>query len=78
MDTEIFRNCQGDEAAVVGAVISFCSHDAPFLDRSIQELKKFCKKIVVTVSDHLFNGEKEDEALINAFCKKHEDVTFIY
>jgi hypothetical protein len=44
----------------IATLISYSSNDLPFLKHCLFEAKKFSKKIIVTASDHLFDGTEEN------------------
>ena len=48
----------------IGCVVNFCTNEYPFLSPCLAELQTFCKKIIVPVCDHFFDGASEDEALL--------------
>ncbi|MCH9614172.1 MAG: hypothetical protein SP1CHLAM54_11880 [Chlamydiia bacterium] len=59
------------------AIISYCTHDARFLDLCLKEVRYFADEIIVCVSDHFFNGEEEDRGILNRHYHDHRDVKFI-
>lgn len=58
-------------------IISYCTHDARFLDLCLREVRLFADEIIVCVCDHFFNGEAENRGLLNRHYHDHKDVTFI-
>lgn len=59
------------------AVISFCTNDWRYLQRSISELKHFSDQILIIVSDHFFDGSIEDLAFLEELYRLYPDVTFL-
>ncbi len=61
----------------IATVISFCSNDWRFLERSIQEAKYFSKQIVIACCDHFFDGTVEDLAFLEECYRKYSDCCFV-
>lgn len=61
----------------IATLINFCSNEYRFLWDSIKEVKKFSHTIIVSVSDHFFDGKKEDPLLLNAIFQEFPDVKFL-
>ncbi len=61
----------------VASVINFCTYDLRFLDRCIRSVSLFSDQILIPICDHLFNGEKEDRALLNAIYLAYPEVDFV-
>ena len=61
----------------ITTVISFCSYDFRFLAKSIEEVSKFSKEIIVSVADHLFDETKEDLIFLQKIYNHFPEVKFI-
>lgn len=61
----------------IASIISFCSHDWRFIEACIAGVKTTSSQIIVTTCDHLFNGEKENYALLNTIYHQFPDILFI-
>jgi hypothetical protein len=61
----------------IATIISYCSNDYRFLSRCIEGVRPFSSQILITASDHFFNGEKENGALLHQSFIEHPDLTFI-
>lgn len=61
----------------ITTIIHFCSNDYRFLKSCIESVRPFSKEILVVISTHFFDGEKEDETIINQSIIDHPDVQFI-
>lgn len=61
----------------IASVISFCSHDWRFLEACIAGIKANSSQIIVTTCDHLFNGEKENYALLENAYLQFPNVLFL-
>jgi len=61
----------------VTSVISYCTNDYRLLKRCISEALKFSDQVIVTVCDHFFNGEKENEYLLKLTFQENPKVQFV-
>lgn len=61
----------------ISTVISYCSLDARFLEKCIQQAGAFSKEVVVVSADHRFNGDPEDSTLLNDVKARYPLVRFI-
>lgn len=61
----------------VASIISFCTNDVRFLKACIEGVKTFSHQVLISVSDHFFNGELENLALLEQIYKQFPDCTFI-
>ncbi|MBI2742291.1 MAG: hypothetical protein HYX48_00035 [Chlamydiales bacterium] len=61
----------------LATVISFCTNDWRFLERSIQEARLFSDLIMIVICDHFFDGSLEDLALIEECYRRYPDCSFI-
>ncbi len=61
----------------IASVISFCTQDFRFLKTCIEGVQNFSSQVIVTVSDHFFDGKEEDYALLEELYSNFPDVTFI-
>lgn len=62
----------------IASIINYCSNDYPFLKECLTEAKKFSDTIIVPVSDHLFNGQKEDLETMKKGFAELDFATFIF
>ncbi|HSX25531.1 MAG TPA: hypothetical protein VLE89_00815 [Chlamydiales bacterium] len=58
-------------------VISYCTNDFRFIDRCIEEARKFSDQIVIPVCDHFFDGMPENRMLLEHTYSRHPDCLFI-
>lgn len=63
--------------ANLASVISFCTHDARFLNACLTPLKQISKQILIPVCDHFYDGTPENRPLLNAIYSAHCDLQFI-
>jgi len=61
----------------IATVISYCTNDYRWIKPCIDHVLYFSKQVVVPVSDHFFNGEKENEELIEKSIEENPSATFI-
>ena len=61
----------------IASIISFCTNDARFLRACIDGVKSYSDQILISVSDHFFNGELENLGLLEQLYKKFPECTFI-
>lgn len=61
----------------LASILHFCTNDARFLQKGIEELRKFSDYVVITVCDHFFNGEPENRALLDAIYGQFPDCLFL-
>ena len=55
---------------MIAGVINFCTHDAWFLERCIEELSYACDQILIPVCDHFFDGTPENYPLLESLYAK--------
>ena len=58
---------------MITTVISYCSNDYKFIKKCIDSVVPFSDKVIVTVCNHYFNGEPEDENLITKTIAENEN-----
>lgn len=63
--------------APIATIINFCSNDVRFIDKCIEEAKKFSQCIVIPVCDHFFDGTPENHQLLKEIYGRHPDCHFI-
>ena len=61
----------------IATVINFCTNDYRFLSRSIAEVRRFSRQILIPVSDHFFDASPENRPLLERAYEEHPDCTFI-
>lgn len=49
----------------ISVVIQYSTNEFPFLDANLKQCSKFSKEIIVMMCSHLFNGNDEDQNLVN-------------
>lgn len=64
-------------AESVGTIISYCTNDARFLGKCIEEAKRFSRDILVVVADHFFDGSPENRPSLEMTYQIHSDVRFV-
>jgi hypothetical protein len=62
---------------MIATVISYCTNDERFIRDCIDEAIKVSDKVVVPISDHLFDGTPENMDSVNALAKEYPDVDFV-
>ncbi len=62
----------------VATIINFCSNEYRFLEKCIEQARKFSKEIYITVCDHFFDGTEENVDLIHYIFTQFPDCKFIY
>ncbi len=61
----------------IAAVINYCTNDDRFLGRAIKEVSVFAKQIIVPVSDHYFDGTKENRKRLEQTYAQFPNVQFL-
>ncbi len=61
----------------VATLLHYCSNDYRFLNRSVQELRRFSSQIIIPYADRFFNGEEEDKVLIDRSLRENLGCTFV-
>jgi hypothetical protein len=61
----------------IACVISFCSNDYRFIDKAVEEAKKFSTSITIITSTCFFDGKPENDALLQDVYARHPDCAFI-
>lgn len=54
---------------MISAVISYCNNDFKFIERNIEEVKKFTNDITISFCDHSFDGERENTTILGKMFK---------
>ena len=62
---------------LITTVINYCSNDYRFIKKCIDEAKKFSHQVIVPVSDHFFDGTKENRDLLNLTYLENPTCEFI-
>ena len=62
---------------MIGAIINFCSNDAPYLWFCIERVRPFVSQILVPVCDHFFDGVEENREKLHGIFAEHPTVHFI-
>lgn len=65
------------ESFPITTIISYYSNDYRYIEKTIEEAKRFSSSIVVTVCDHYFDGSKENETLLKQTYAAFPEVTFV-
>lgn len=50
---------------MVSSILQYSTIDFRFLEANLMQLSKFSDEIIIPICDHFFNGEPEDQALLN-------------
>lgn len=50
---------------MITSILQYSTLDIRFLETNLKQLSKFSDEIIVPICDHLFNGEPENEELLN-------------
>lgn len=61
----------------ISVVINYCTNDYRFLSKAIEGVRPFAKNIIIPVSDHFFDGEKENRHLLELSYHQHPDCQFV-
>jgi len=61
----------------IATIIQYSTNDYKFLKYCINETKKFSKQVIVTVSDHFFDGTPEDRGKLEKSYEENEDIIFV-
>jgi len=62
----------------IGVVINYCTNDYKFIKPNINQVALIGpKEIIVTYTDHFYNGEREDLALIKKTIKENPKARFV-
>jgi len=62
---------------LITTVINYCTNDYRFIKKCVTEAKKFSHQIIIPVSDHFFNGKKENRKLLNLTYLENPSCEFI-
>ena len=62
---------------MIASIISFCTNDLRFLKACVEGIKNYSSQILISVSDHFFNGELENLALLEKIYREFPECTFI-
>jgi hypothetical protein len=61
----------------ISTVINYCSNDYQFLRPCINSVIPFSKEVIVSYCDHFFDGEPENNELIETSINKNPNATFV-
>ena len=61
----------------ITTVINYCSNDYRFIKKCIDEALVFSNQVLVVVSDHFFDGYKENRKILNKTYFENQKATFI-
>jgi hypothetical protein len=61
----------------ITTIISYCTHDYKWLKPCVDHVSEFSKEVIVPICDHFFNGDKENDLLINNSIQENPNVKFI-
>lgn len=62
---------------MISTVISYCTNDFRFIDKCINEAKKFSHQVLIVTCDHFFDGTPENRHLLDHTYSRHPDCQFI-
>jgi hypothetical protein len=61
----------------ISIIMPFCSNDYRFLRPNIKQLLKFTKSVYIVYSDHFWNGQPEDNKIIERSISENPKAKFI-
>jgi hypothetical protein len=61
----------------ISTVINYCTNEYRFINTCINSVKPFSNQIIVPVSNHFFDGEKENKELLDKTYQENLDADFI-
>ena len=61
----------------IATVISYCTHDYKWLKPCVEKVKQFSSQVIIPISDHFFNGEPEDDELLNKSIAEITEVDWL-
>lgn len=61
----------------LATILSFCTNDARFLEKSLEEALQFSEEVVVSVASHFFDGTPENRALLEKIYEAFPEVRFV-
>lgn len=61
----------------ITTIINYCTNDFRYLDLCIQSVKEFSSEVIIPVCDHFFDGQKENQYLLNLSYQNHPECTFV-
>jgi len=61
----------------IGVVINYCTNDYKFIRHNVKRVAKFADEIVVSSSDHFFDGSVENVKLLDKSIKENPEATFV-
>lgn len=61
----------------IATLINFSSNEVAFLAPCLQQVLTFSKQVIVSLSDHFFDGSSENLALLDQLYAEHPHVEFI-
>lgn len=63
---------------MISSILQYSTMDIRFLDSNLKQLSKFSDEIIVPICSHFFNGEPEDEDLLQqsySICNRYPNVS---
>lgn len=62
---------------MISTILQYSTIDFRFLKANLDQVTKFSDEVIIPICDHFFNGEPENEDLLNAsfeICKQYDNV----
>lgn len=61
----------------IATIINYCTNDYRFINKCIEQAKKFSNQIIIPISSHYFNGELENKELLTKTYQENPSITFV-
>lgn len=61
----------------IGVVINYCTNDYRFIKHTIRQASTFTNHIIVSISDHFFDGTYENSRLLNKTIRENPRAEFV-
>lgn len=61
----------------IGVIVNFCSNDGHLIGPSLDQLNQFASRVLVTYTDHFYNGQPENLELVKKIIRQNPGVEFV-
>ena len=61
----------------IGVVINYCTNDYKFIRHNIKRVAKFADEIIVSTSDHFFDGTNENGKILKKSAAENPEAAFV-
>jgi len=61
----------------IGVVINYCTNDYKFIRHNVKAVAKFADEVVVSTSDHFFDGTHENMKLLDKSIRENPEARFV-